>query len=200
MKTIIFTQRVEEVKSYQERRDCADQRIGAMLWACGYLAVPVPNSPDSLEEAFHKISPEGILLTGGNSLVRYGGDAPERDQTDYKLIQLAEKQRLPLMGFCRGMQSILDYYGNQLENVDGHVATRHRIHGEIGTFEVNSYHNQACKRLKEGGELKSLAESEDGVIEAVCHKSLPIVGIMWHLEREAVLAEHDFNNIKRLFQ
>lgn len=200
MKTVIFTQRVEVIKSYNERRDCADQRIASMLQACGYLAIPIPNNVEELEDVLNKISPEGILLTGGNSLVKYGGEAPERDQTDYMLVQLAEKYKIPLLGFCRGMQSILDYYGNILENVSGHVAKRHMVEGEIGKFEVNSYHNQACKCLKERGELKSLARSEDGLIEAVCHKRLPISGIMWHPEREAVLAEHDLRCIKGLFQ
>lgn len=200
MRTVIFTQRVEIVESYNERRDCADQRIAHFIRACGYLAIPVPNSTEGLAEIVGQLKPAGIILTGGNSLVKYGGNAPERDETDVKLIQLAEKHKIPLFGFCRGMQSILDYYGNTLENVCGHVAKRHMVHGEGGEFEVNSYHNQACVNLKEGNGMKCVAWSEDDVIEAVSHTELPIMGCMWHPEREAVYTEHDITRIRNLFQ
>lgn len=200
MRTVIFTQRVEIIESYHERRDCADQRIAQFIRACGYLALPIPNSMNGIEEILSQINPAGILLTGGNSLVKYGGNAPERDETDFELIRLSEKQKIPLLGFCRGMQSILDYYGNTLKNVHGHVAKRHMVYEGNKAFEVNSYHNQACVKLKEGTKLKSTAWTEDGVIEEVSHVELPIMGTMWHPEREAVFTEHDINRVKDLFQ
>lgn len=44
-------------------------------------------------------------------MVEYGGNAPERDAVDHKLIELCIKNNIPVYGFCRGMQSILDYFG-----------------------------------------------------------------------------------------
>ena len=79
MKTVIFTQRVEIIESYNERRDCADQRIAEFIKECGFLPIPIPNNPDILNDAISQIEPCGIILTGGNSLVKYGGNAPERD-------------------------------------------------------------------------------------------------------------------------
>ncbi len=96
------------------------------------------------------------------------------------------------------MQSILDYFGNDLVNVSGHVAVRHKIFGAENAIEVNSYHNQACIELKNDS-LKCDMHSDDGVIEKVIHKSLPIVGIMWHPEREATFRESDKTMIKDLF-
>ena len=116
-RAVVYTQRVEIVESYQERRDCADQNIPRFLEACGYLPVPVPNVISDLEMFVEAVSPAGILLTGGNSLNRYGGTAPERDKTDYRLIEIALRKNIPLYGFCRGMQSVLDYFGCELENV-----------------------------------------------------------------------------------
>lgn len=72
------------------------------------------------------VNPTGILLTGGNSLEKYGGDAPERDRIDHQLIDIALYQNIPLYGFCRGMQSVLDYFGCSLESVAGHAAARER--------------------------------------------------------------------------
>lgn len=98
---------MEVVESYGERRDCADQRISGFISACGFIPVPLPNNCELLGELFSQIRPVGIILTGGNSLVRYGGDAPERDAMDEGLIDIAIQKRIPLYGFCRGMQSIL---------------------------------------------------------------------------------------------
>lgn len=196
MKIIIYTQRVDNVESYQERRDAADQRIPDLLQECGYIPVPIPNVIKNLEQWTDNIRPAGILLTGGNSLQKYGGSAPERDDTDKTLIKIAEMRKLPLYGFCRGMQSILDYYGCELVDVSGHVAIDHKLQGKMAGLVTNSYHNQAALSVK--APLNILAYSEDGVIEAVCHQSLMILGTMWHPER-GQYQEHDLRRIKDLF-
>ena len=199
MKTVIYTQRVEVIESYQERRDCADQRIADFIMACGFLPVPVPNKSDLAEKIVETIQPAGIILTGGNSLVSYGGNAPERDAMDEALIRLAVQKNIPLYGFCRGMQSILAYFGNELTNVEGHVAVRHMIQGENDCYEVNSYHNQGCTAIKENCGLFIAAQTLDGVIEAVRHESLPIIGTMWHPEREKCFVQKDIERVKKLF-
>lgn len=196
---VVFTQRVEMVESYGERRDCADQRISDFIFTCGFLPVPVPNKCEVLGELFSQIKPAGIILTGGNSLMQYGGNAPERDTVDTELIRLALQHKMPLYGFCRGMQSILCYFENDLVNVEGHVAVRHVVQEGNESYEVNSYHNQACIQLREGSVLAVKALSEDGVIEAVCHDHLPIFGTMWHPERESVFDERDIARVRELF-
>lgn len=199
MRTVIFTQRVEIVETYQERRDCADQRITDFIRECGFLPIPIPNKEELAVEIVNSINPVGIMLTGGNSLEKYGGNAPERDAMDRILIELAIKHLIPLYGFCRGMQSILDYFGNELVNVDGHVAVRHLIHEGATQYEVNSYHNQGCMQLKRNCGLKITSQAEDGVIEAVCHEYLSIAATMWHPEREKKFMDKDMRRIKLLF-
>lgn len=199
MKIVIFTQRVEIIESYQERRDCADQRIVEFLIACGYLPIPMPNKAEVAEEYIRTLKPAGIVLTGGNSLIEYGGNAPERDAMDKALIRLAVNMGIPLYGFCRGMQSILIYFGNKLENMTGHVAVRHAVHGRKTRFVVNSYHNQACTHLISDCGLEIVVMAEDGVIEEVKHQNYPIVGTMWHPEREAVFSENDIRRLQSLF-
>ncbi len=196
-RTVIYTQRVEIVESYQERRDCADQNIPRFLEACGYMPVPVPNVISDLEMFVEAVCPVGILLTGGNSLVSYGGTAPERDKTDYRLIEIALRKNLPLYGFCRGMQSVLDYFSCELENVQGHVAVRHNVDGEWGSLEVNSFHNQACKMLK--SPLKVMAAADDGIIEAASYQGKNMVVTMWHPERENPFRDEDIQRVRNLF-
>lgn len=199
MRTVIYTQRVEVIESYQERRDCADQRIADFINACGFLPIPVPNRADLAGQLIETLQPAGIILTGGNSLVPYGGNAPERDAMDHALIELAIQNRIPLYGFCRGMQSILAYYGNELVNVEGHVAVRHVVQSDGENYEVNSYHNQACKALTKDCGLLITARTADGVIEAVRHEKLPIMATMWHPEREKTYAQKDVKMVKELF-
>lgn len=198
MKIVVYTQRVEIIENYDERRDCADQRIANFIIACGYLPIPLPNNANLATEYVSSLNPAGIILTGGNSLVKYGGNAPERDQMDTALITISIEKQIPLYGFCRGMQSILDYFGNDLVNVNGHVAKRHFAFGTTGTFEVNSYHNQACIELKTE-ELTSILKTADGIIEEIRHINLPIQGTMWHPEREKEYTIFDINRVKNLF-
>ena len=197
MDKILFTQRVEIVESYGERRDCADQNIVRFLLACEYLPVPVPNVKEVVEQIFLSVKPAGVVLTGGNSLVKYGGNAPERDETERGLLQLAIDSKVPVYGFCRGMQVVLDYFGCELEEVKDHVAVRHKIAGKLNTLEVNSFHSQACRYIKEP--LEMLAQAEDGVIEAICHREKRILGTMWHPERENPFIDTDIQRVQKLF-
>lgn len=197
MKVVLYTQRVEIVESYGERRDCADQNIPRFIEACGYLPIPVPNIRNIAGRMIEQIQPSGIVLTGGNSLVKYGGNAPERDETERRILDFSLEHNIPVYGFCRGMQVILDYFDCELEQVQGHVAVRHKIFGALGGLEVNSFHNQACYGVKDP--LEVLAQTQDGVIEAVRHKDKRILGTMWHPEREKPFPISDIRRIQELF-
>lgn len=195
--TVFFSQRLDVNPSYHERRDCIDQRLVCFLKECGYLPVALPNNEEIIKDYFNLVSPKAIVLTGGNSLEKYGGNAPERDRTDKYLIEKSIENDIPLIGICRGMQSILDYFGEELVNIHGHVATRHFIRsldGKSTCFnrEVNSFHNQGLYELKKD-DLTVLATSEDGVLKAIVHKKKPIMGIMWHPERERTFSILDIN-------
>ena len=198
MQTVIYTQRVEIVEGYDERRDCADQNIPKFLQACGYLTVPVPNICDIVQGLIDEIQPTGIVLTGGNSLCKYGGTAPERDEAERKMLAIAIEKNIPVYGFCRGMQVILDYYGCPLVEVKGHVAVRHTLTGTLGEITVNSFHNQACMDVSDS--LEVLARTEDGVVEAVRAKNERILATMWHPERESVFVRDDIERVRRLFE
>ena len=65
MDTVLFTQRVEIIESYGERRDCADQDIARFIHVCGFFPVPVPNIKEIAYDMFMQLKPAGIVLTGG---------------------------------------------------------------------------------------------------------------------------------------
>lgn len=202
MKKIIYSQRVEVMESYGERRDCADQMIPRLIESCGYIPLPMPNVIENKKNYLHELQPDGIILTGGNSLQKWGGTAFERDITDRILIEYAVDNRLPLYGFCRGMQSILDYFGCELAQVQGHVAVRHMLYnlkGETG-IQTNSFHNQACFAKDVKNPLMVIACTSDGIAEWVRHETLPIEATMWHPERENPFSAADIKRIQNLFQ
>ena len=199
MKKIIYTQRVEIVEGYGERRDCADVEIAWFIWECGYVPVPVNNIPQRIHMFLEYIRPDGVILTGGNDLSKYGGNAPERDETEKMLLGYAIENEIPVYGFCRGMQVIADYFGAELVKVEGHVAVRHRLEGNApydGRI-VNSFHKMAVKDVPD--DLIIEARAKDGVIEAVRAKGRKIYGTMWHPEREKPYAEDDIRVIKHIF-
>ena len=198
MKTVIYTQRVNVVESYGERRDCADQRIPQFLMACGYIPIPVPNVPEIITSTLETIKPSGVFLSGGNSLVKYGGDAPERDSTEKILVDLAIKNGVPTFGICRGMQFLVDYFGAKLSKLDGHVRTRHEVHGLINRQSVNSYHTLGLHELP--GDLEIVATAPDGSIEAFRHTKLEIAAVAWHPERETDFDSEDIEMIQKFFK
>ena len=146
---------------------------------------------------------DGLLLPGGGDIHprRYGaavencqGVDEERDQLELETFCRALEAGKPIFGICRGVQLINVALGGTLhQHVEGHskvdgVDGRHptRAEGFLGEiygprFCVNSSHHQALQRLGRG--LRAVQWAEDGIIEAVEHRSLPIWGVQWHPER-----------------
>lgn len=144
-----------------------------------------------------------LLLPGGGDLEpwRYGqhntaslGLEPERDTAELALIERFLSWGKPVFGVCRGMQTLNVYFGGTLfQDISGHSATdgrdgQHEVR-TVGPLKalcgersvVNSAHHQAVDRL--GTELEAVQWAPDGIVEALCHKSLPVWGVQWHPER-----------------
>ena len=189
MKPVLVSQRVDVVSARSERRDALDQRLLDWLAECDLLGIPVPNRVERLVPLWQQVKPAAVVLSGGNDLSEYGGDAPERDAVEQKLLALALAEGVPVVGVCRGAQFLLHAFGNQLQRIDGHVGTRHRLEIAGQLHEVNSFHQWGCVELNPP--LRTLARSDDGLVEAFAHADLPILGVMWHPERETPFAPLD---------
>ncbi len=81
MKLIAVSQRVD-ISASGERRDALDQRWFSFLSKCKLLPILIPNCLESAKSIVKLLQLGGVLLTGGNDLSSYGGDAPERDETE----------------------------------------------------------------------------------------------------------------------
>ena len=62
---------------------------------------------DFLTHFLDKLSPDGIVISGGDDIGVY----VDRDLTEFGLLNYAKKRCLPVLGICRGMQVLGVYEG-----------------------------------------------------------------------------------------
>ncbi len=154
----------------------------AALTAAG--AVPVTPSDGVSPDAC-----QGLLLPGGGDI----DNALPPEET--ALIRSFAESGRPILGICRGMQALNVYFGGTLyADVPGHrtpgcdmvhpTAAEGPVAALLGPAPtVNSSHHQAVERLGDG--LVICQRAADGTVEAFVHRSLPILGVQWHPERQS---------------
>ena len=116
----------------------------------------------------------------------------EIDTLDFTLIREFNKANKPILGICRGIQSINVCFGGSLyQEIENHKLPReerHRVKFEKDSFlykcynteymQTNSLHRQAIKEVAKG--FKVTAKSDDGIIEGIENKN--IIAVQWHPE------------------
>src|SRR3989339_111031 len=147
---------------------------------------------------------DGFVITGGTDLdpKTYGEENQglskqidqRLDEIDRLMIEHAVKYQKPLLGICRGHQSLNVFLGGSLHQDLGDLNPQHnRIKDDHiiqmlphpsfawgNQISVNSYHHQAINKLAKS--LKAVGTHEDGTIEMIVHESLPIFAVQWHPE------------------
>ena len=153
---------------------------------------------------------DGLVLTGGadyNPL--WYGEQPEkelhtinstRDLPELLLTRLAFNRQIPILGICRGVQTMAIALGGNLvqdlktplkhsQDAPRSEATHSVTITEGSTLcglygqetFVNSFHHQAVKDC--GSHLHVVATAPDGVIEAVeSTEQKALMGVQWHPE------------------
>jgi anthranilate synthase/aminodeoxychorismate synthase-like glutamine amidotransferase len=105
--------------------------------------------------------------------------------------------KLPILGVCLGHQAIGQAFGGEVVHagkvMHGKTSTiRHDGRGVFlgvpNPFAATRYHSLAIRRASLPDCLAVTAESEDGEIMGVRHRSLPIEGVQFH--PESILSEH----------
>ena len=199
-KIIAITQRVYVDPVTQERRDCLDQRWFDFAQEAGFILLPLPNNKKVVTDYLNQFNINGFIFSGGNDLHKYGGNSPERDLTERLILKFAISEKKKLIGVCRGMQIIGDYFGNKLVNVSNHVTSKQVIHWNDKPFNTNSYHNWGFLKIKSEELMVTAIHHPDCVIKAFKHHVLPIYGVMWHPERNKKFDQNDISFFRNVFK
>jgi putative glutamine amidotransferase len=179
--------------------------------------LPLPITPahegESLRALYELL--DGLLLTGGEDVEphRYGEAVrapnveavPERDALEFRLLEWALADRLPVFAICRGIQVLNVALGGTLHQdlpserpgPVGHDQMKaeppverpqpsHAVVVQAGSFlgdligagqlPVNSMHHQAIKALAPS--LQAVAHAPDGLVEAVEPRDLAATGFL----------------------
>ena len=160
----------------------------SMMLVCG-----TPNIENVLDLC------DGFLVTGGidvhprwfnEEMNGTGKTNEELDEIDKQVVDYAVKNKKPMLGICRGHQTINVFMGGTLIQDIGkhHQSTRHQVFtvkNDLIDFqdviETNSYHHQVCKDLAPG--WVEIGKSYDGFNEAYISYEYPIIGVQWHPEK-----------------
>jgi anthranilate synthase component II len=134
-------------------------------------------------------SAEGIVISPGPC-------DPDRAGICLEVIEKA-KARLPILGVCLGHQCIGQVFGGKI------VRAPKPMHGKISAithtgrgvlagipspFNATRYHSLTIAPESLPDCLEVTATSDDGVIQGVRHRELPIHGVQFH--PESIASEH----------
>lgn len=143
------------------------------------------DAPDLL--AFEPGDFDAVVLSPGPKRPQDAGLMPH--------LIAAWHNRLPMLGICLGHQALGAFFGASIikasEPMHGKTSlVRHSGHplfdGIAPYFSVMRYHSLIIKSL-EGTPLLPIAHSDDGVIMALAHSTLPLLGVQFH--PESILTE-----------
>lgn len=196
-----LTQRVLQIEGYGERRDCLDQAWTRVVESLGCTPLPLANGVSNAETYLEGLGTEALFFTGGNDLGHLpdaSSPACERDCFEKMALEWAIKNKIPALGVCRGMQMINHFFGGELCRVSGHAAVQHIVFFEDKTATVNSYHDWAIPDSGLGTGLTPLAFDGFGNVEAFKGIKAPLLGIMWHPERDKDMSDLDRKLIIKL--
>ena len=205
MKKIAISQRVEKVSSYKETRDCLDQKWQDLATHINCYLFPMPTKSKSIKKQLDALQPNAIILSGGNTLAKHnqGDVAPEKDTTETDMLSWAIDKGVPVLGVCRGMQLINQYFKGGEEKAMGHINVEHNIVqiGSVFDERVNSFHAYVIKKDTLSPKAEILAYTPvDDVIEAFKIKDKKVWGIMWHPERVLPFSDLDIKFIRNILE
>lgn len=125
-------------------------------------------------------------------IISPGPGLPDDFPNNRAVINYCYLQGKPLLGICLGHQTIAQFFGAKL------IRLQHVVHGQKKEIKVDNthklfhqfkrttkvglYHSWAVNKETLPTCLLNIAESDDGMLMAVAHQTLPIVGVQFHPE------------------
>ena len=141
-------------------------------------------------EAFDDVKPHLAVLSPGPG-------APRDFDVAGTLAELV-RRRIPAFGVCLGLQGMVEHFGGALGLLDPPVhgkVSRIRVRGGRlfeglpAEFTAGRYHSLYAIRDRLPAVLEVTAESDDGVVMAIEHATLPLAAVQFHPESIMTLAD-----------
>jgi anthranilate synthase/aminodeoxychorismate synthase-like glutamine amidotransferase len=175
--------------------DSYDSFVYNLVQYLGELgAEPVIHRNDALtvDEAV-ALEPDGVLLSPGPG-------RPEDAGILCGAIEAFARRNIPVLGVCLGHQAIGHVYGARVvaapQLMHGKTSLVH--HRDLGVFEglpnpleATRYHSLVVSSDGLPAELEITAETDDGTIMGLRHRTLPVEGVQFHPESILSVAGHD---------
>jgi len=146
-----------------------------------------------------QISVQDALAMRPDSIVLSPGPCdPDKAGICLALINAAAG-RVPILGVCLGQQAIGQAYGGRIVRapvpMHGKLSRIHHsgksiFRGLEDGFPATRYHSLVIERASLPPVLEITAETDDGVIMGVAHKSHPVHGVQFHPESIASAHGH----------
>jgi len=111
-----------------------------------------------------------------------------------KIVEILRElhSRKSILGVCLGHQSIIEFFGGKLVNLDKvyhgireeiSIDTSHYLFSGLSTtIKVGLYHSWAADTVTLPDCLEIIAKSRAGIIMGVSHREYDIIGIQFHPE------------------
>ena len=171
---------------------------------------------------FRETGADVITYRSGFSLDRLAIEAPHLvllspgpgRPEDFELkatIAAALDAKLPMFGVCLGLQGIVEYFGGELdilpEPMHGkpsrvRVLGGKLLEGHPGQFEAGRYHSLIARRDSLPDTLVLTADTPEGVVMGIEHRSLPVAAVQFHpesiLSLEEEIGHRLIDNVMRL--
>lgn len=135
---------------------------------------------------------DASVLDGYDALVVGPGPGnPGQTPAVVGLIRSAAERKTPVFGVCFGLQAIGEAFGARVVHAPQpkHGKTSLMTHSGTGLFEglrepilATRYHSLCLDEETLPDDLVVTARSEDGVVQAVSHRTLPVHGVQFHPE------------------
>ncbi len=144
-----------------------------------------------------KITSAAIRVADPDAIVLSPGPCTPKEAGICLDLITAVADRIPILGVCLGHQAIGEALGGRVVRapapVHGKLSDiRHHgsgiFRGINGPFRATRYHSLVVERHSLPSELAVTADTEDGLIMGLAHRSLPMHGVQFH--PESIASEH----------
>ena len=175
------------------------------------MIIPPVEDANTLVNTLDRI--DALILSGGGDInPLFGGDEPsprlrginqKRDLPELMITRLAYNRQIPILGICRGIQTLAIALGGKVaQDISIQANVKHSqeadraeqthsvklakdsilydLYGKEKIY-VNSFHHQAVKDT--GDKFRVVGKSSDGIVEAMeSSEYKSIIGVQWHPE------------------